>query len=76
MPIVEKISTSELAIYEVFRNPCLFIEFLYNIDRPEEEKPLELSVYQKEYACDFNDRVSFMAARSVGKTWIVNGLIS
>jgi intein/homing endonuclease len=72
MPIVEKISPSEIALYEVIRNPVLFGEFLYNIDRPKDEKPFELSIYQKEYLCDFNDRVSFMAGRSVGKTLSVS----
>jgi hypothetical protein len=70
--IEEKCTRDDLIIYEIFKNPVLFGEFLMNIDRTEYEEEFILSIYQKEYLCDFNHYVSMMAARAVGKTQAIS----
>jgi hypothetical protein len=68
MPILEKVSQDDLILYEIMRNPVLFGEFIYNVDKLESEDSFKLDIYQQEFLCDFSSYVSFMAARAVGKT--------
>lgn len=75
MAIVEKITQEDLVLYEILRNPVLFGEFLYNIDRGNAGEDFELDIYQKELLCDFSPYVSLVAARAVGKTVSLTVLI-
>ena len=69
MAIREKISQEDLALYEIMRNPVLFGEFLYNLDRdPKYDEEFKFTWYQKEMLCDFNPYVSICTSRAVGKT--------
>lgn len=68
MALVEKCTQEDLILLEIIRNPVLFGEFIYNIDKLETEEPFKLSIYQKEFLCDFNNYISLMAGRAVGKT--------
>ena len=79
MALVEKISHDDLILYEIFRNPVLFTEFLANFDKMPYEETFELTQYQKEFACDFNSYVDISSARAVGKsemlTWMIIWLL-
>ncbi len=68
MPLVEKITVEDLALYELLRNPVLCSEFLENFDKLPNEEPFNLTWYQKEILCDFSNYVSIVAGRSAGKT--------
>ena len=52
MPIVEKITHEDLALYEIFKNPSLFAEFIANVDNQSPEENFELTSYQKEFMLD------------------------
>lgn len=75
MPIEERCTREDLILYEIIKNPALFGEFLYNIDRIENEQEFILDWYQKEFILDFSDHVSVSCARSVGKTVALSILI-
>lgn len=75
MPIVEKITQEDLTIYEIFKNPALFGEFLMNIDNIEGDSEFELTNYQKEFMLDFSNYVSLCCARAVGKTVSISLLL-
>lgn len=67
--IEAKVEASELALYEILRNPCLCAEFIYNIDLDERfDETFENTYYQSETLADFNNHVSMCTARAVGKT--------
>lgn len=68
MAIIEKITQQELQLYEILRNPVLCTEFIENVDKLPGEEKFELTWYQKEILCDFNNNVSIIAGRSSGKT--------
>lgn len=68
MPLVEKVSREDLELYEILRNPVLATEFMENYDKLPGEEQFELSWYQKEILCDFNNYVSIVAGRASGKT--------
>lgn len=77
MAIDEKITQiDDLYLYEIIKNPVLFIEFINNYDRSGGEEIFELTQYQKVLVCDFSSYVSVRQARATGKTVaIVNLLI-
>lgn len=75
MPIVEKITQEDLALYEIFKNPALFGEFVMNIDNQEKDEVFELTQYQKEFMLDFGNYVSLTCARAVGKTVSISLLL-
>jgi len=75
MPIVEKIDQKDLILYEIFKNPVLFGEFLMNIDNTSVDIPFELSPYQEEFMLDFGNYVSLTCARAVGKTVSISLLL-
>jgi hypothetical protein len=68
LALKEKLTQEDLIVYEIFKNPVLFTEFLRNYDKMSFEEPFELVYYQKELLCDFNSYVSTCSARAVGKT--------
>jgi hypothetical protein len=68
MAIVEKVTQEDLYLYELIRHPVLFGEFIQNIDRKESDPEYVLTLYQKEFLCDYNSYVSIRAARATGKT--------
>jgi len=74
--IEEKCNREDLLVYEIFRNPVLYGEFMMNFDNTDFSQEFILSIYQKEYLCDFNPYVSMMAARAVGKTQAISINIS
>ena len=75
MPIIEKITQEDLVVYEIFKNPALFGEFMLNIDAIEGDEEWILTYYQKEFMLDFSNYVSFCCARAVGKTVAISILI-
>ena len=76
MAIQEKATQlDDLYLHEIFRNPVLFIEFMYNYDLDENNEPIELTWYQKQFVCDFSSYVSIMAGRASGKTFSLVGLL-
>jgi hypothetical protein len=75
VPVVEKITQEDLIIYEIFKNPALFGEFVYNIDNDVNDKDFLLDWYQKEFLLDFGNYVSLTCARAVGKTVSISVLI-
>jgi hypothetical protein len=76
MPLLEKLTVEDLALYEIMRNPVLCAEFVENFDKLSYEEPFEVTWYQKEILCDFNNYVSIIAGRSAGKTVALVLLIS
>jgi len=69
MAIEEKITqVDDLYLYEIFRNPVLFGEFIANYDKLPGEEPFEFSYYQVEWFCDFSSYMSLCCGRAVGKT--------
>jgi hypothetical protein len=68
MAIIERASQEDLIVYELFKNPVLFGEFMMNIDNLEGDDEFELTFYQKEFMLDFGNYVSLTCARTVGKT--------
>jgi hypothetical protein len=78
MGVVEKVTQEDLILYEILRNPVLCTEFIYNVDRQEEDriKPFEWDWYQKEFICDFNPFVSLCCGRAVGKSESIVGIIT
>lgn len=78
MSVVEKVTQEDLILYELLKNPVLCTEFIYNIDRVEEDiiPPFEWDWYQEEFACDFNPYVSLCCSRAVGKSEALVGLIT
>lgn len=75
MAIVEKISQEDLYLYEIIKNPVLFGEFLYNLDRLPREGKFEMTYYQKEILGDFSNYISLAAGRAVGKTVVLSTLL-
>ena len=75
MPIIEKITQEDLILYEIFKNPVLFGEFMMNIDNITGDIEFELTQYQKEFMLDFSNYVSFCCARAVGKTVAISLLL-
>jgi len=75
MAILEKVTQEDLYLYEILRNPVLFGEFIYNIDKLERDREFTLDIYQKELLCDFSPYISLVAARAVGKTVSLSILI-
>jgi len=73
--LIEKATQEDLILYEIFKNPVLFGEFVQNVDRTEFNEEFELDWYQKEILLDFNHYVSVVAGRSVGKTVSLSVLI-
>lgn len=82
MSVQPKLSDSEMALYEVLRHPVFFGEFMrelqsgYDYDNPEPEKDWVYEQYQEEMLCDFNPYVEFCTARSVGKTTVLEDIVS
>lgn len=69
MPLAERVSQEDLALYEIIRHPVLCGEFYRNMEIPEfSDEIWEYSGYQKEYMGDFNSYVSLCCGRAVGKT--------
>ena len=68
MAIQEKITQDELILYDILKHPVLCTEFIYNLDKIEQEEEFEFHEYQKEMLCDFNSYVSICSSRAVGKT--------
>lgn len=75
MPLIEKVTQEDLILYEIFKNPVLFGEFVQNVDRLDYTEEFKLDWYQKEILLDFNHYVSVVAGRSVGKTVSLSVLI-
>jgi hypothetical protein len=75
MPIIEKITQEDLILYEIFKNPALFGEFVLNIDSQIGDEEFILTNYQREFMLDFSEYVSFCCARAVGKTVAISLLI-
>lgn len=75
MPIIEKVTQEDLIVYEIFKNPALFGEFIMNIDNLESDEPFELTSYQLEFMLDFGNYVSLTCARAVGKTVAISLLL-
>jgi len=73
MAIVEKLSYEEMAILEVIQHPLMFAEFENNIDN--ERQDWELTLYQREFICDFNSYVALCCGRAVGKTQSISEII-
>lgn len=67
MALQEKATQEDLILFEILRNPVLFGEFIYNLNKLPQEEPFEFSDYQMEMLCDFNPYISFCTARAVGK---------
>jgi intein/homing endonuclease len=67
MAVSEKVCQDDLILYEILKNPELCYEFIANIDKLEWEEKIELTWYQKEFICDFNNYVSLSCGRAVGK---------
>lgn len=78
MAVAEKVSQEDILLLEILKNPVLCTEFIYNIDRIEEDvkSEFEWSWYQKEFLCDFNPYVSLCCGRAVGKSEALVGLIT
>ena len=70
-----KLNQEDLYLYELIRHPVLCGEFINNIDRMSYEQEFKFDYYQKEILCDFNNYVSVMAARAVGKTVSLSNMI-
>lgn len=68
MAIETIIDEEELIIYEIFRDPVLFNEFINNYDLLDGDEPFEFSWYQREWLYDFNHYVSIRSGRATGKT--------
>ena len=49
MAIKELVSQEDLVFYEIMKNPVLFGEFVYNMDRLDREEKFAFTVYQKEF---------------------------
>jgi hypothetical protein len=79
MPLIEKPTYEDLALYEICINPVFFTEFVNNIDKLENEEPFELTIYQDEFVLDFSSYVSLCCGRSLGKSeaicWIILWLL-
>jgi hypothetical protein len=76
MAIEEKATQlDDLYLFEILRNPVLFSEFVNNYDKLEGEEPFELTLYQKEFALDFNSYETLCCARAVGKTLMLSNLL-
>lgn len=75
MAIQEKITQEDIIFYEIMRHPVLAMEFVHNVDLRPEDTPFEYTYYQKEMACDFHHRVGICAARAIGKTLVLSGVI-
>lgn len=75
MAIIERINQEDLIVYEIFKNPVLFGEFMMNVDNLEGDEEFELTIYQKEFMLDFGNYVSLTCARTVGKTVAISLLI-
>lgn len=75
MAIKEKVTFQDVLLYEILRHPVLSGEFIDNIDKTPFEKEIIYTMYQKEFACDFNDHVSISCARAVGKTYMLREII-
>lgn len=73
--LLEKATQSDLYLYEIIKNPVLFGEFIYNLDRLPREEPFELTSYQREILGDFSNYISIAAGRAVGKTVTLSTLI-
>lgn len=73
--IEERIAQDDLIIYEIFKNPVLFGEFILNADKQERDEEFELTIYQKEFILDFSNYVALSCARAVGKTVSLSILI-
>lgn len=71
--IEARIQQEDLYFYEIMKNPALSIEFIESFDDHEEE--FELTSYQKEFVCDFNNYVCLCCSRAVGKTVALIGLL-
>jgi hypothetical protein len=78
MAVIEKVDQQDLILYEILRNPVLCTEFIYNIDRGDDEvrDVFEWSWYQQEFLCDFNPYVSLCCGRAVGKSEALVGLMT
>lgn len=68
MPLVQRLSEEEWALYEIIRHPVWCGEFIRDLPLSPEDERWEYSLYQEEMLCDFNEHVSFCCGRSVGKT--------
>lgn len=71
MALQKRLTEEELALFEVLNHPVWCGEFLRNISDDAKDtfgEEWEYTWYQKEFMCDFNDYVSIMAGRTVGKT--------
>jgi hypothetical protein len=75
MALIEKVTQEDLYLYEILKNPVLFIEFVQNFDRLQYEEVFELQLYQKEIIGDFNPYIDMCCARSIGKTLSLTNLI-
>jgi len=68
MAIKELVSQEDLVFYEIMKNPVLFGEFVYNMDRLDREEKFAFTVYQKEFLLDVSNYQSLACGRAVGKT--------
>lgn len=75
MAIIEKLSEDELILHEVLSHPVMFAEFENSLDLLPGDADWELSLYQKEFVCDFNSYVSLCCGRAVGKTQALTEII-
>jgi len=67
MAIKELVSQEDLVFYEIMKNPVLFGEFVYNMDRLDREEKFAFTVYQKEFLLDVSNYQSLACGRAVGK---------
>lgn len=76
MPLTKKVTQlNDLYLYEIFRNPVLFTEFINNYDLTQYDSKQELTQYQKEFMLDTNSYEVLCCARAVGKTYAISSLL-
>ena len=75
MALLEKTTQEDLYLYEIIKNPVLFGEFIYNLDRLPREEKFVMTDYQREILADFSNYVSLAAGRAVGKTVVLSTLL-
>lgn len=73
--IKERVTQEDLIVYEIFKNPILFSEFIANFDKRSGDEKFELTKYQREIMADFSHYVSLCTARAVGKTTTLFNII-
>ena len=77
MALIEKVAQiDDLYLYEIFKNPVLYGEFINSYDKLEWEESFEFTWYQKEILCDFNSYADICTARATGKTVSLSNFIT